>query len=472
MGPRRGRGDLDRLRKFGGGAAGRDGGVVRVVVTPLLFQRAVGEKDKFEGLLRIQLHVGLPRVVVDHVQRVGLTAPAVEVAHDVHAAEAGGGFALESVAQGAFVEGQDEFAVERSDHIDRHAFLRCGAVDRQHAGLEAGAAVFAAGQRIDHAELDVAAVGKSEFGRPNMVIDHAHGNRLGEIGGQHQRLGIRLEWHLFVFDFDRLAHPESFFLRLDGFGFGRGGVRGFPLVTQLGEIDHAGFHFGQTEDLRAVRRQAYGDLLRAVGAKVLSGGAGEFAAVFRIVRIEQEIPLAGLGEGQRLIFDRLAGEVDHHVEVVLRSSRQVAAEGDQLAPLIGGDHAGVGAGQGGTLVFEVAAQVDQIAVQLERVKRIVAPLPVERVVIVELFVLEQFLSHEKQRHARRGQREHGGQRGLAPGGQAAGVVFVDVGDDAAVAIEASGLVVVLRVDDAAEAEVGGNATGDVLHLLGGIGGFE
>ena len=83
---------------------------------------------------------------------------------------------------------------------------------------------------------------------------------------------------------------------------------------------------------------------------------------------------------------------------------------------------------------------------------------------MKLRIFQQFLSHENQGHAGSCESEDSGESVLSTGRQTVRVVLVRVGDDSALAVELSGLVVVLRVNDAAEAEVGLEMRGDVGNV--------
>jgi len=80
------------------------------------------------------------------------------------------------------------------------------------------------------------------------------------IGLQGDFLELRLVFRKLLFPGGRCCRGRV------GHGL-RGAVRGVPLVLKFGKIDHRGFDFVQTEDLRAVRGEADRDFLRAVGAE-------------------------------------------------------------------------------------------------------------------------------------------------------------------------------------------------------------
>ena len=105
----------------------------------------------------------------------------------------------------------------------------------------------------------------------------------------------------------------------------------------------------------------------------------------------------------------------------------------------------------------------------KRAEGVLPALPLDGIGIVEFPRLEQFLTHEKQRHARRSEREHGGQGAFTACFQSVRVVLADLGDEAALAVEPAGFVVILRVDDATETEIAVHAAGDFFNAARCIG---
>ena len=165
---------FDRLRHLGGGSARRDALMLGGIVAPLLFQRAVGKKNEFQRCLGFQIDIGLPDEILDHVQRLRVAAPGVEVAHDIDAPETAGRLFLEAVAEGLLVEREDVVSIERTGDQNDRAILGRGACGRHCPGLEAGAAVGAAGEGIDDTELDIASIGETHLALPDIVLDQPH----------------------------------------------------------------------------------------------------------------------------------------------------------------------------------------------------------------------------------------------------------------------------------------------------------
>jgi len=60
----------------------------------------------------------------------------------------------------------------------------------------------------------------------------------------------------------------------------------------------------------------------------------------------------------------------------------------------------------GALPFEIASQMDEVAVELEFLKCEIVAAPIERIRIVKLTGFQKFLPHENERHSGRGEGDH------------------------------------------------------------------
>ena len=97
--------------------------------------------------------------------------------------------------------------------------------------------------------------------------------------------------------------------------------------------------------------------------------------------------------------------------------------------------------------------MNEVPEELGRSRRDIPAAPIQRIRVVEFRLLEQFLSHENEGHTRCGEGENGGQGTFSPRDQTQRGILVGIGDQSSFLIEASGFIVVFRVDHAAQSKV-------------------
>ena len=103
--------------------------------------------------------------------------------------------------------------------------------------------------------------------------------------------------------------------------------------------------------------------LPSTASQVRAGGVGEVGAVDPGVAVEQQPPGADRGEPDGVVVQALVAEVHHHDDIVTGTSVGPAVEGHHVVGVVGVEDVEVLTGQAPRAALDVAAQVDQVAVE-------------------------------------------------------------------------------------------------------------
>ena len=215
---------------------------------------------------------------------------------------------------------------------------------------------------------------ETQFGTPQIVPLDSHLEigvrrvpwpRLGERDKQNKLSGFGREGNFFGLGGNFLFDDGRF-----GFGRSRGhgllvSKSGLPVFLQCCQVGFRGLKFVKSENLRAPRREIYGERMGTVGSKILRRDPGESGAVFRIVGIQQKLPLARLRKKHLPVFDRLVGKVCQDHDVVFRATGNIAAPDEKLVPFIGLCDSRFRSRERRARAVDVPAQADEVAVELE-----------------------------------------------------------------------------------------------------------
>ncbi len=163
------------------------------------------------------------------------------------------------------------------------------------------------------------------------------------------------------------------------------------------------------------------------------------------VAVEPDPPPARPWQPDAVGVVATVADVDDHDHVVAGPAVVPAVEGDHVVLVVDVVDVDVVAPQTTGAAVTIAAKVDEVAVEVQDALVGVFLAPVDRILVVEPGVLEDLLSLEEHRDARRGEHESGGERGALLRPDVPGVPWCDLLRKALLAV--GDLVVRLGVDD-------------------------